>query len=204
MTVKLFHTPMACSLACCIAAKEGEVPLDICRVDLGTKDLIDAPGSLFDVNPLGQVSVLQFDDGTTLTETSVCINWIQAQSKNTSFRIDPESPKYFPMLRWLAFCATELHKQIFRVVFYPEATEEVKQRIRDLAPNRFDVLDKHLESQRFLLGDDFSAADAYISWALALSDRAKIDPTGYPNLERYRKDVLSRPSVANCITADQS
>lgn len=204
MTTKLYHAPLACSLAVRIAAAEGQVPLELCHVDLTSKNLIDGSGSLFDVNPLGQVSVLRLDDGTILSETSVCILWTQAQSENSSFRIDPESAQYFEMLRWLAFCATELHKQIFRVVFYPEATDNVKRQIRELAPKRFEVLNSQLESRRYLLGEHFSAADAYLAWALTLAKRAQIDPSQHPHLNRYHEDILTRASVAECLAEDQA
>ncbi len=203
MTTTLYHSPMACSLAVRIAAEEADLPLDICYVDLATKKLHNQSGSLFDVNPLGQVSVLVLDDGTTLSETSTCIAWVQAHSSNSNFKIEPDSPDYFQMLRWLAFCATELHKQIFRVVFYPEATDEVKQKVRQLAPQRFEFLNRHLKSRRYLLGDHFSSADAYLSWTLILSNRAKIDPSNFPHLNRYHQDILARKSVSECLEDDR-
>jgi len=197
----LYHAPLTCSLAARIAAAEGGVDLDIAPLNLATKELA-AGGSLYDVNSLGQVSVLKLDDGTTLTETSVVINWIQSQSENDEFRIDPASPDYFQMLRWLAFCATELHKGLFRVVFYQEATDQVKDRVRALAPLRFQVLEDQLTGRDYLLGDRFSAADAYLTWFFILSGYAQVDHTTYPNVEAYRTRVLSRPAVKELIEDD--
>ncbi len=197
----LYHAPLTCSLAARFAAAEGGVNLDIVPLNLGTKELATG-GSLYDINPLGQVSVLEFKDGTKLTETSTVINWIQSQSINDDFRIDPSDPGYFQMLRWLAFCATELHKGLFRVVFYQEATEEVKNRVRALAPLRFEVLENHLNGRDYLLGNRFSAADAYLTWFFVLSGYAQIDHSKYPNLEAYRQRVLSRPAIRALIESD--
>ena len=172
MSNTLIHAPLTCSLAARIAAAEGGVPLEISYVNLGTKEL-EAGGSLFDINPLGQVSTLCLANGELLTETSTVILWLQAQSQNPEFHIDPQDPAYFQMIRWLGFCATELHKQIFRVVFYPEATDEVKDRVRALAPQRFELLDNHLLDRQFLLGDTFSAADAYLTWFFVLAGNAR-------------------------------
>lgn len=201
MTATLFHAPLACSLATLIAAAEGEVPLETACLDLTTK-VIETGGSLYDHNPLGQVSVLRLDTGEILTETATCIAWVQAQAGN-GFAIDPADPRYFQMLRWLNFCATELHKQIFRVVFYPEATDQVKDRIRALAPQRFELLDGHLADKTYLLGDTFSAADAYLTWFFVLSDRAGLDVSGYPHLNNYRTRTLARPAVAAEIEIDR-
>ncbi len=198
----LMHAPLTCSLAARIAAVEGGVPLNLEYLNLRTKELENG-GSLYDINPLGQVSVLRFNGGEILTETSTCILWIQSQSENTGFRREPNSPEYFQMLRWIAFCATELHKQIFRVVFYPEATDAVKNKIRDLAPLRFEVLNKHLADRQFLLGDTFSAADAYLTWFFVLAENARLDPTEYKHLNAYRERVLSRPLIKALIESDR-
>jgi len=199
----LYHAPLTCSLAARFVAAEGGVPLEIAYVNLQSKEL-EQGGSFYDVNPLGQVSVLQLDDGSKLTETSIVLLWLQSQSKNTSFRVNPEDAAYFQMLRWIMFCATELHKGLFRVVFYEEATEPVKDRVRDLAPLRFSVLDNHLAKHSFLAGERFTAADAYLGWFFVLSEKAQLDHSTYPNLESYRQTVLARPALQELIESDRA
>lgn len=203
MTAILYHAPLACSLAARIAAGEADVPLDIAWLNLQTKE-VEAGGSLYDVNPLGQVSVLKLANGELLTETAITILWIQSQSENSAFRIAPDDPLYFQMVRWLGFCATELHKQIFRVVFYNEATEAVKDRVRDLAPKRFELLDRHFADKPFLLGERFTAPDAYLTWFFVLSDAARLDVADYPNLRDYQERVLNRPVAKRMIDIDRA
>lgn len=199
----LMHAPLTCSLATRIAAAEGGVDLDVNYLNLRTKEF-EQGGSLYDINPLGQVSVLELENSEILTETSTCILWVQSQSANADFRRDPNDPDYYQMLRWIAFCATELHKQIFRVVFYPEATDEVKDRVRDLAPLRFEVLNQHLADKQFLLGDKFSAADAYLTWFFVLAENARLDASKYEHLIAYRERVLSRPLIKALIESDRA
>ncbi len=202
MTATLMHAPLACSLAVRFAAAEGSVPLKIRFLNLQTKEF-ETGGSLYDVNPLGQVSVLRLKDGQVLTETSTCLLWLQSQSPDEGFRRMPEEDGYFQMIRWISFCATELHKQIFRIVFYDEATDEVKKRIRDLAPKRFEVLDAHLAGRSFLVGDTFSAADAYLTWFFVLADRAQLKSSSYKNLQSYRDRMLARPKISALIEDDR-
>jgi glutathione S-transferase len=201
MTATLYHAPLTCSLAARIAAAEGDVPLNIEYLNLRTKEL-ESGGSLYDINPLGQVSTLKLSNEQIITETSTTLLWIQSQSKSNNFRIDPLTPEFYQLARWIAFCATELHKQIFRVVFYPEATDEVKDRIRDLAPLRFDVLNQHLSSQPFLLGDNFTAADAYLTWFFVLSNNAQLDSSAYKHLVDYQQRTLNRPLIRKLIESD--
>ena len=197
----LYHAPLTCSLAARFVAAEGNVDLDIEPLNLATKELVSG-GSLYDINPLGQVSVLRLTDGSMLTETSTVLLWLQSQSENEGFGIGPDNPDYFQMIRWIAFCATELHKGLFRVVFYQEATDEVKDRVRQLAPLRFRVLEDHLNGRDYLVGDAFSAADAYLAWFFVLSGYAQVDHAAYPNLEAYRQRVLARPAIRALIESD--
>jgi glutathione S-transferase len=129
--------------------------------------------------------------------------WIQSQSSNAAFRRSPDSAAYFQLVRWLGFCATELHKQIFRVVFYPEADDGTKDRVRALAPQRFALLDVHLADRAYLLGDAFSAADAYLAWFFVLSDHAVDAPSDLVNLDAYRERVMARPLVRAMIEDDR-
>lgn len=202
MPATLFHAPLACSLAVRIAAAEGEVPLRLKQVNLTTKQ-VEGGGDFRTINPLGQVSVLVLETGTQITETSACLLWVQAQSRVEGFHRSSDMDAYFQMLRWIGFCATELHKQIFRIVFYPEATKEVKARIRALAPERFAYLDHHLIDRPYLLGETFSAADAYLIWALTLAERAEIDPSVFAHLEAYRVRALQRPAIKEIIADDR-
>ena len=198
----LIHAPLACSLAARIAAAEGGVPLEIRYVSLRTKTFEDG-SDFYAVNPLGQVSVLQLENGELITETSAVLVWIQSHATNSAFRRTPEAPDYFQMIRWLGFCATELHKQIFRVVFYTEADDETKNRIRALAPQRFALLDAHLREREFLVGETYSAVDAYLTWFFVLSDYADVNPSGFAYLNAYRERVLARPVVSELIENDR-
>lgn len=201
MTATLLHAPLACSLAVRIAAMEGNVPLDISYLNLWTKER-ESGGSLLDLNPLGQVSVLQLASGEVITETGSCLMWVQSQSTKAGFVQSPQSDTFFQLMRWISFCATELHKQIFRVVFYQEATDPVKDRVRELAPERFKVLDTQLATRPFLLGEHFTAADAYLTWFFVLSDNAQLDTTPYSNLQDYRQRVLARPALQQLLADD--
>ena len=151
-SAQLFHAPFTCSFAVRLAAAWGDVDLEILPVSLGGGKT-EFETSHHSANPLGQVSTLILPDDTVLTETSACLVWVQSQSNNPSFKRLAESSEYYQMLRWIGFCATELHKQLLRIVFYDEATDDVKDTFRDLAASRLDLLNSHLEGRSVLVGD---------------------------------------------------
>ncbi|MEP3248023.1 MAG: glutathione S-transferase family protein [Sneathiella sp.] len=137
-----------------------------------------------------------------MTETSTCLLWTQSQSPDAGFHRVPDEDDYFQMIRWISFCSTELHKQIFRIVFYDEATDDVKERIRGLAPKRFELLEAHLTDRQFLVGNTFSAADAYLTWFFVLAEKAQLEARDYKNLLSYRDRMFARPKISALIAED--
>lgn len=199
----LFHSKNTCSQAVLIAAAEGAVELRREPVKLGEKKLSDG-GSFYDINPLGQVASLKFVDGTLLTENTAILMWVQGQSRKEKFRRPPGSPEYFQVLRWVSFVSTEIHKAVFRVVFYDEATEAGKDRFRVTGMKRLAVVDDHLTGRNFLVGSHFSVADAYLTWALNLAPRAALDFSGLIQICSYRDRMMARPAIAKVIAADHA
>lgn len=198
-SAKLYHAPFTCSLAVRLAAKWGNVPLEILPTRLGEKTRRDLAAQ----NPLAQVSTLILPDDSILTETSACLIWVQTQSQNPEFKRTPDQAEYFQMLRWIGFCATELHKQLLRIVFYDEATDAVKDNFRRLSTSRLQLLNDHLEDRTTLVGKSYSAADAYAAWFLTLAPKAGIELTSYKNLTSYFK-ALKQDKILDILLADDA
>ncbi len=196
MHATLYHIPMTCSLSVRIAAAFGDVPLHIIQADTLGRDAYQA------INPLGQVCTLITPDGETITETSAALMWVQSQSTDDAFRREPKDADYYQLIRWIGFVATEIHKQIYRMVFYDELDDGSKDNIRALAPARFGLLDEHLTERKFLLGDHISAADAYLCWAMRLAERAGLDPAPYQHLNSYAQRVHAIPTIDATLADD--
>ena len=196
---KLYHAPFTCSLAVRLAAKWGDVPLDILPTALGPK----ARQDLTVQNPLTQVSTLILPDDSVLTETSACLVWVQTQSHNPDFKRTSDQAEYFQMLRWIGFCATELHKQILRIVFYDEATDAVKDNFRRLSLSRLQRLNDHLADRTALVGKTYSAADAYLAWFLTLAPKAGVEFSSYEALSTYF-DTIHRHKNLDALLADDA
>lgn len=197
----LYHTPLACSLAVRIAAAYGDVELCLILVD-HCRTLSTDCADYKNINPLGQVATLITPTQEKITETSAALLWVQSQSANQQFCRTPYDEDYYQLIRWIGFTATEIHKQIYRMVFYDELNESSKDNIRSLAPDRFAWLNQHLSTRTFLLGTYFSAADAYLCWAMLLAERAGLDPSPYQHLMAYVHRLHSIPKVRDIIADD--
>ena len=65
------------------------------------------------------------------------------------------------------------------------------------------MLENQLKGREYLLGDKFSAADAYLTWFFVLSGHARVDHAAYPSVDSYRQRVLSRPAIKALIENDR-
>lgn len=191
--MKLFFSPLACSLASRIVAAETGRDVTFVEVDPFTKKTVDGDNYL-ETHPLGLVPALQTGD-TLLTE-NVAVLWKLGQG--TSLVPEAQADE---LRRWLGFIATELHQGIFSRIFDRTANAEVKEHALSKAAVRLTYLDAHLQGREFLL-DELSIADAYLITILNWAQATPVDLKPYKAVEAYRKRLLERPSVKDAVALE--
>ena len=197
--MKLYYTPGACSQAPHIAIHELGLPYEAVKVDLATHKLDDGT-DYRTINPKGYVPTLELDDGTRLTEANVILQYLAEQKPG---RLAPAfgSKERWTLIEWLAFIASEVHKG-FGPLWTPKAPADVRERTVQALGNRFGYLAQTLEKQPFLMGDEFTIADAYLFVVLNWSDLHKVDLAPWPALQQFRKRVAARPAVQATLKAE--
>ena len=106
--MKLYYAPGACSLAPHIALEEAGLPHDLVKVDLMKHTLAD--GTDFrSINPKGYVPFVQLDDGSSLSEASVILQYVADRKPGTLAPVFGTAERWH-LMEWLAFIATEVHK----------------------------------------------------------------------------------------------
>ena len=194
--MQLYFAPLACSLATRIALYEAGADARFVHVDLKAKRTIGGADFL-DINPMGQVPVLELDDGTRLTENTAVLQTVAETFP--AAHLAPDSAGDRARLRqWLGFIGTELHKAVFAPLLEAAAPAEAKAHARSKIERRFGVLDRHLDGREFLL-DRFSVADAYLTTILNWCGACQIDLAPWPALADYQKRIQQRPHVARAV-----
>jgi len=200
--MKLYFSPLACSLAPRIVAVEAGVDLDFVQVDFQTKLMPETGGDYRDEAPLGLVPLLELDDGTKLTEVSAIVQYLADRNPSAGLAPPWGSKERYELLEWLSFIATELHKKVFWPIFNRGPSQEAKQFARQAAGAVFDHLERRFTGRSYALGEKFGAADAYAAWAISLCPFAKLDLGERPALRAYAERVLARPSVRDAIALE--
>lgn len=198
--MKLYFKPGACSLSPHIALEESGLKYDTVSVDLKTKRTAD-DGDFFAVNPKGQVPALELDSGEILTEGPAIVQYIADLVPEKKLAPANGTIERYRLQSWLNFISTELHKS-FTPFFNPAADDGWRSIARANLERRYAHANQHLEGKPYLMGEQFSVADAYLFTTLSWTPFIKLDLTPWPNLVAFQQRVAARPAVQAVLKAE--
>ena len=197
--MKLYYAIGTCSFAVHVALREAGMPFEMVRYDMKARQL-DGGGTLESVNEKGYVPVLELDDGQRITEVGVILQYIADQRPQSGLAPAAGSLARYRHLEWLNFIATELHKAYWPL--FHDGAEIENTNARDRLVKRFGWVQQKLGTQPFLMGETFTAADAYLLTVLNWTRPAGIDMGQWPRLKEYWSSLRKRPSVVEALAAE--
>jgi glutathione S-transferase len=198
--MKLYFAPGACSLSPHIVLREAGQNPELIQVNLQEKKTKDG-GDFTKINPKGQVPVLQTDDGDTLTEGPVIVQYVGDKAPGSKLVPPAGSKERYKMQEWLNFITSELHKGI-GPLFRPTTPDAYKELSKTNVSNRFKWINDQLAGKQYLMGDTFTAPDAYLYVMTRWAGRVGIDIAQWPNLKAFNERVAARPKVQEAIKAE--
>jgi glutathione S-transferase len=198
--MKLYFTPGACSMAPHIGLREAGFTFDLEQVDLGTKKT-KSGADYTKINAKGYVPALQLDNGDVLTEAPVILQYIGDQKPDSGLVPKAGTMERYRTQEWLNFVTSELHKG-FGALFNPKTPEDYRPVAIERIATRLDFLAKQLDGKPYLMGDKFSAPDAYLFTVLSWAPHLKISLDKWPTLGAYLGRVAARPQVQATLKAE--
>lgn len=198
--MKLYYAPGACSMAPHIVAREAGHAVDLVRVDIPNKKTADG-GDYWKINPKGYVPTLVLDDGQAITEVGVICQYLADQKPESKLVPKAGSMERYRQMEALNFAATEVHKQI-GALFNPQMTPEMKTVQLGVIDRRLNALEEMLDGKAYIMGEKFSAADAYLFTVLNWTHPLKLDVSKWPNIKTYMARVAARPKVQETMSAE--
>lgn len=195
--MKLYFAPGACSLGIHILLEEIGKPYDAQAVNLRAGD--QKKPEFVALNPKSKVPTLVRDDGSVLTEFPAIAYWLART--NPQAKLLPEDAEgQARALEATDYAVSTVHMQGFSRLFGPanfgpsEAdADKVRARGKEIIEGAFSKLDKALAGRDYVLGSNFSVADAatfYVeNWA------GNFDITLPPHVAAHYARVKARPSV---------
>jgi glutathione S-transferase len=195
MAVKLYHAPMTRSLRVRWLLEELGADYELVTLSFTGGDL-QKPEYLAK-HPLGKVPALEID-GDVLWESGAMVELLC--EKHGKLAPPPGSPKRAEFLQWIHFAESTAMPPLglfFQNAFIkpeekripavlPEAQEAIAKWLR--------VLDDHLKDRKYLLGDEFSAADVMMGYTVNGAKLGGMLDARFPNVEAYLARLGERPA----------
>ena len=195
--MKLYYTPGTCSLSPHIVAEEAGIPLELVKVDIRAHTIEDG-SDYYAINPKGSVPALVLDSGDLLTEGPAIVQYLADQNPASGLAPACGTLARYRLQEWLTYINGEIHKT-FGPLFHGAAGEERRKIIQTIG-QKLTLPDRTLAGQPFLLGDTFTAADAYLFVMLTWAKKMHIAVP--PALAQFFDRVAARPSVQAAIKAE--
>lgn len=198
--MKLYYLTGACSLASNISLREAGLKFELVKVDRKTKRAADGL-DFMEVNPKGYVPALTLDSGETLTENTAILQYVA--DRNPAAKLAPAAGtmERYRLIEWLGFINSELHKG-FSPLFRAEAHEAVKDYTRNNLTARLDYTERALGTRSYLMGEQYTVADAYIFTVLGWGAHVGVDIGRWPQLKRLHERVGARPQTLEALKSE--
>jgi len=206
--LKLYFSPGACSRVPMIALEEIGAPFET-RLVAFMKGEHRAPAYLA-LNPAGKLPLL-VADGRPLAQNVAILTFLARTFPEAGllpFTGDPYEDSQ--ILRWLAWCASDLHPIVTRIripVFFcdlPEAPARVRAMAEAAMAAQLAPVEAQLGTRPWLLGETWSAVDAYFYWIWFRISGAGFDPGPFPNIADFARRMEARPAVRRTIARDDA
>ena len=198
--MKLYYSPGACSLSPHIVLHEAGLAYEPVLASTKTHQLADGT-DFYTINPLGYVPVLELDDGTRLREGPAIVQYLADQAPHKNLAPAHGTLGRYRLQGWLTFIGTEIHKT-FSPLFVPGTPEDYKPQVKQRLLARLQWVDSELAGKPYLMGEQFSVADAYLFTVTNWGQYVGLDISQLKNLVAYRERIAARPAVQAAMKAE--
>lgn len=199
--MKLYGSPGACSLAVHIALHEAGLDAEYVRVDLATHRLADDGRDYTAIHPPGCVPLLEFDDGERIGEAPALMTWVADQVPAAGLAPPAGTRARLRLHEAIGYVHNELHPR-FGLLHDGGLPKAARNRIAARLRARLDHIAARLRRSPFLLGDTYSAADAYLFVVFGWCRLVGLDPADWPSLGEHAQRVAQRPAVRAAMRAE--
>lgn len=201
--MKLFYSKGSCALASHIVMAELNMVYELEAVDLKAKTF--SGGDFRKVNPKGAVPALKMESGEILTEGAVILQYLADQKPEAGL-----VPKFGTLERYrcqemLNHIATDVHKNYSpfffadRLMQNQEGITQFKTSMMEVLKGKISGVSEKLGTNEYIMGKQFSIADAYLFTVLSWSNFIGLDMKTWPNLAKYTERVQARPAVQKAM-----
>lgn len=194
------------------AAGSGSVPVEAALTLLGIEyELVETPtwegeaqrDRVAPVNPMRQVPALVTPGGETLTESAAILTWLADNHPVSGLAPAPDDPRRAQFLRWMSFIPAAIYSMYWvrdepsRLAGDDEAAQQqVLARTAERIASCWAVMDAQVEPGAFILGDELTVLDLYVTVASRWTPRRRRFYAEAPKMGQVVRRLDALPELA--------
>lgn len=203
--LRLYCCQDTCSLGPELVLEEIGVPYQRVTVSLANGD--NRSAAYLEMNPTGQVPVLEFPDGRLLTESAAIMLYLsETDEKKTIATFEASDPRHWDLMRRVHFFAGSLSRAFgmmhvpFKFTDKPDCHDSISGIGKETLLRYWGILDSGFTGP-YYYGDDFSLVDVLVAMHLSWRPFSTRDliTEAYPNMGKLLELLHSRPAIARVV-----
>ncbi len=195
--MELYYSPGAGALASHITIRELNLDVDIIGMDVQKTHQTESGDDYYAINPKGYVPFLTIDSSSSLSEGAAILQYLADQDPEGRMIPPAGTPERYRLQEWLTFVGTEPQRILGSFFIEGHLTDAGLEFGKSKLHQRLAIMDNRLANNEYLLGADYSVADAYafaiLNWIPAFG--LDIDLSEYRNLGPYLDKIRNREAV---------
>ena len=145
------------------------------------------------INEMGEAPVLEHNE-RRLSQSGVILTYLAERTGRFVWRSETER---FETLRWLLYDNHKFTSYFatlrFMVGIQKSGENAATEFLRTRATTAFGIVDRHLATRPFMVGDEPTIADLSMAGYMYYPEETGIDRSAYPHLEAWTRRVAALP-----------
>lgn len=199
--MKLYYSPGSGALASHIIIRELNLDIELIKVDVQVEHKTETGEDYNTINPKGYVPYLTIDSDTNLSEGAVILQYLADQKPEANMTPLDGTPERYQLQEWLTFIATEPQRLIGSFFIPGSFTDAGLEFAKNILNHRLAIMNDRLANNDYLMGTDYTIADAYAFAILNWIPEYKldVDTSGFNNLAPYLEKIRRREAVQTAM-----
>lgn len=200
--MRLYYAPRTISIAAVIALEEAGLPYEPIRVDFASGE--QTKPEYLALNPKGRVPVLETNDGELLTETGALLEYIAGLAPDAGL-VPAEPVKAAHMRSVMYYLAATMHvnhahkMRGHRWANQNSSFDDMAAKVAQTMSESAQFFTNECLRGDFVLGDQFSVADAHAYMLCSWLEGDGVDLAGLPEIRAYLARMNARASVRSAV-----
>ncbi|MEH6836411.1 MULTISPECIES: glutathione binding-like protein [Falsihalocynthiibacter] len=199
--MELYYSPGAGALASHITIRELNLDVDVIGVDVQKTHQTETGEDYYAINPKGYVPFLTIDDDSSLSEGAAILQYLADQDPEGRMIPPVGTLERYRAQEWLTFVGTEPQRILGSFFIDGHLTDAGLEFGKSKLHQRLAIMDNRLADNEYLLGAEYSVADAYafaiLNWIPAFG--LEINLSEYKNLTPYLDKIRNRDAVQTAM-----